>query len=210
MPAQTGGRNAYASQIENLLNGYFNHFPEERARLQVLCGQVLDGGTELCDRRTLPGHLTGSALVLNLERQTALLIRHKFLQRWLQPGGHLDPDEHPLAGARRELAEEAGVADFVRVHPWHEEQGVPLDIDSHVIPANENKSEPEHLHHDWLYVFIMDGDQDVKLQEDEVSHFNWVPLAEFRGGAYGKRLDRVLEKLQQLRFIEMAKGNNHG
>lgn len=30
---------------------------------------------------------------------------------WLPPGGHIEPDEHPLETARRELAEELGVVD---------------------------------------------------------------------------------------------------
>lgn len=38
-----------------------------------------------------------------------LLIKHKKLQMWMSPGGHLDPDEMPHQAAEREFWEEAGI-----------------------------------------------------------------------------------------------------
>ena len=42
------------------------------------------------DRMTMPGHLTGSAVVFNHDATETLLLFHTKLQRWLQPGGHAD------------------------------------------------------------------------------------------------------------------------
>jgi 8-oxo-dGTP diphosphatase len=39
-----------------------------------------------------------------------LLVRHKRLGTWLPVGGELEPGETPLEAARRELAEETGLA----------------------------------------------------------------------------------------------------
>jgi ADP-ribose pyrophosphatase YjhB (NUDIX family) len=39
-----------------------------------------------------------------------LLLWHRKLQRWLPPGGHIEPDELPDEAAMREVAEETGVA----------------------------------------------------------------------------------------------------
>ncbi len=38
-----------------------------------------------------------------------LLVRHRKLDLWLAPGGHLDPGELPHLGAEREVFEETGV-----------------------------------------------------------------------------------------------------
>lgn len=38
-----------------------------------------------------------------------LLVRHRKLNLWLAPGGHLDPEELPHIGAEREVFEETGV-----------------------------------------------------------------------------------------------------
>lgn len=191
----------YVRKIQALLDGYFALFPADKDRLSVLREQVTLGEPELCNRKTLPGHLTGSALVLQLPKQSALLIKHNFLQRWLQPGGHLDPFELPVQGARRELYEEVGGLSAT-LHPWHETTGSPLDIDSHVIPANASKLEPDHLHHDWLYLFLLDSGKDFNLQEEEVSGFSWIPLSDLSIGNYGKRLMRVYKKAVELKLFD--------
>ena len=36
-----------------------------------------------------------------LEEQKVLLIFHKKLQKWLPPGGHIEPNEAPPEAARR-------------------------------------------------------------------------------------------------------------
>ena len=53
-------------------------------------------------------HVTASALVTG--RRGVLLHKHKRLGLWLQPGGHIDAGEAPWDAARRETAEETGLA----------------------------------------------------------------------------------------------------
>jgi ADP-ribose pyrophosphatase YjhB (NUDIX family) len=50
-----------------------------------------------------------TATVYIIEQQRTLLILHRKLNKWLPPGGHLDPNETPPEGARREAREETGV-----------------------------------------------------------------------------------------------------
>lgn len=75
-----------------------------------------------------PTHVTASAVVVG--DAGVLLHRHKRLQRWLQPGGHIDPGEEPADAARRETLEETGLA---ATHPGSEP--VLLDADVHRLPA---------------------------------------------------------------------------
>jgi len=54
-------------------------------------------------------HVTASAIVVSDDRRRVVLHRHKRLQLWLQPGGHIDTDELPWHGALREAIEETGL-----------------------------------------------------------------------------------------------------
>ncbi len=66
--------------------------------------------------RSLPMHVTGSALIVHPASGRVLLRWHPRQQAWLQVGGHGDPGEtDPLGIAEREAAEETGLADLV---PW--------------------------------------------------------------------------------------------
>ena len=98
-----------------------------------------------------PGHFTASAFVLSPDHRDLLLIYHDKLERWLQPGGHIDAtDESLLEAALRELWEETGL-DFSVV----EVTSPPvLDVDIHGIPANSRKGEPSHLHFDVRLLFV--------------------------------------------------------
>ena len=78
------------------------------ARERVL-GLLELHGESLADRTTAPGHLTGSALVVDQAGERVVLLLHTKLRRWLQPGGHADGD-HELAGvALKEASEETGI-----------------------------------------------------------------------------------------------------
>lgn len=93
-----------------------------------------------------PGHVTATGLVLGLDGRQILLVHHRRLDRWLTPGGHVEPeDAGPGEAARREVIEETGVSLLGSADS-------PLvGIDVHGIPAKG--AEPYHLHHDLLFLF---------------------------------------------------------
>lgn len=123
-------------------------------------------------RRTFePGHVTASAFVLSPDGGAVLLIRHRTLGRWLQPGGHVEAsDPDIVAAARREVVEETGVEalHLAPGDPWL------LDIDVHDIPANPAKGEPAHQHFDVRVLFQA---HDLALRDTgEVDGVAWVDL----------------------------------
>jgi 8-oxo-dGTP pyrophosphatase MutT (NUDIX family) len=59
------------------------------------------------DEHADPVHVTGSALVVG--RRGIVLLRHKSLGIWVQPGGHIDAGETPWEAAVREATEETGL-----------------------------------------------------------------------------------------------------
>ncbi len=115
----------------------------------------------------VPGHFTASAFLLSPDEKAVLLILHRKLRRWLQPGGHIERhDADILAAARRELLEEASVA---KADPIGLE---PFDVDVHQIPALG--SEPSHHHFD-VRVLLRARSWAIRAGA-EVEDARWVPL----------------------------------
>jgi 8-oxo-dGTP pyrophosphatase MutT (NUDIX family) len=112
---------------------------------------VLDLDGDCFGKRTFtPGHVTSSALVVSPDGEHILLVAHRDFGFWMQPGGHLDPeDADVLAAARRELSEEAGLRSIDRPE-WA--RGI-LDVDVHNVPAGMKRGEPAHNHFDVRFAF---------------------------------------------------------
>lgn len=119
-------------------------------------------------RETLAGHFTGSAWLVSADGHRVLLMHHRKLQRWLQPGGHAD-GEADLAGvALREAEEETGLTDL-------EVMPVLFDVDRHVIPARG--AEPEHWHYDARYVVVARGSEAFAANEESLG-LAWRDIAD--------------------------------
>jgi 8-oxo-dGTP pyrophosphatase MutT (NUDIX family) len=96
--------------------------------------------------RTIPLHVTASALIVHPESGRVLLRWHQRQHAWLQVGGHADPGEtDPLAIALREAEEETGLADLV---PWPDAQLRHVVI----VPVPFSAREPAHQHADLRFV----------------------------------------------------------
>lgn len=85
---------------------------------------------DACLRSCVPGHLTASALVLDATAEHALLTLHPRVGRWLQLGGHCEPEDVSLAAAAlREATEESGIRGL-RLEP------TPIHLDVHPITCS--------------------------------------------------------------------------
>ncbi len=121
-------------------------------------------------KRTLTtGHVTGSAWIINPACSHALMLHHKKLDRWLQPGGHIEEELDILNSALREAQEETGISDLKIV------SDAIFDLDIHVIPAN--KKEAEHQHYDIRYLFEAELDATPAVS-DESNDVRWFTLDE--------------------------------
>jgi len=117
-------------------------------------------------RTTQSGHITGSAIVMDQHEPEFLLIKHRKLNRWLQPGGHVhEQDESVLATAIRETNEETGHAACLTSL----RDGI-LHVDVHEISARPE--EPAHLHYDIRYLLIAARGVS-RIAEDEVLEAEW-------------------------------------
>ncbi|MFW0791998.1 NUDIX hydrolase [Gordonia sp. CPCC 205333] len=70
----------------------------------------LAANPDACLRRSASGHLTASALVLDDRGTHTLLTLHPRIGRWVQLGGHMEPEDPSVdAAALREATEESGL-----------------------------------------------------------------------------------------------------
>jgi 8-oxo-dGTP pyrophosphatase MutT (NUDIX family) len=140
------------------------------------------------DRQTLDGHITGSAIVVDSTYQYMLLLHHRKLDRWLQPGGHCDGNPDSLAVARQEVQEETGLLSATPVSDQI------FDVDVHRIPLKGTT--PEHWHYDIRYLFIADLEEAFQQSEQEVMALKWVPLDQLLMMVSDESLRRAQNKLK--------------
>lgn len=138
-------------------------------------------------RSCLEGHLTGSAWLLAPGGREALLLRHRKLQRWLQPGGHADGDEDLLRVALREAKEESGIRGISALSTEI------FDVDIHEIPARPG--EPRHRHFDVR--FLLQAPCREAVVSDESEGAAWVRLEELAAGE-GPDCDESVRRMARL------------
>ncbi|MGF9758610.1 NUDIX domain-containing protein [Microvirga sp. 0TCS3.31] len=150
------------------------NIPDER---HDLLRRQIAIGDDIHSRGTFPGHVTTSAFILDEAGERILLIHHRSLDRWLQPGGHYEAPEDLAVSGLREAVEETGM-EGLALDPWHRTSGLPVDIDSHRIPARPERGEPEHWHHDIRYVVRAEEGGAVRPDLREVHGAAWRDVRE--------------------------------
>ncbi len=163
----------------------------ERAHLAAITDLVRTTAEPFSRSQFAPGHLTASAFVVDASRSRVLLILHAKLRRWLQPGGHIEPDDpNLLAAARREVQEETGLRALKLL-------AAPLDVDVHEIPAR--KSDPGHRHYDVRFLFEA---ADLLVQPaDDAVQAQWVELSAVSGIDSDESVQRAVRKIAQLQRV---------
>lgn len=131
-------------------------------------------------------HFTASAFVID-ERKRVLLLWHRKMQRWMPPGGHVDPNELPQDAAVRECKEETGLdislrhdhqPDFFTSHPEEGRMLIsPTMMFLEEIPANGQH--PAHQHMDFVFVaHPLDPLQPLAIDTHEAADLRWFTLDE--------------------------------
>ena len=143
--------------------------------------------TRCFERSLLEGHITGSAWITSPGRDRVLLIHHRKLDRWFQPGGHTDGDPDVAAVALREAREETGLTGI--------QPGSPaiFDVDIHAIPARGDV--PEHLHYDIRFLFRTQIISPHLVGENrEVKAIRWLLPDEAEQLADSESISRMVRK----------------
>ncbi len=92
-------------------------------------------------RSCAPAHLTASAIVIDPAGARVVLVHHRKVGLWLQPGGHCEIEDESLAGAAlREATEETDLAGLRLL------DGI-LRLDRHRAPCASSWSGPGPMEH---------------------------------------------------------------
>lgn len=182
----------HRQEVISLLDAHQTRFMEEAAYVAKARGFVT-ANEDCFDRELWPGHVTGSAWVLNPARDQVLLLHHRKHGKWFQPGGHADGDSDILRVALRETAEETGLNPTqIRLI----DRAI-FDVDIHSIPATSQA--PRHEHIDIR--FLVEIDDDLPIPGNDESHqVLWVPLPQVARFNNNRSTHRMVEKTRRLRL----------
>jgi 8-oxo-dGTP pyrophosphatase MutT (NUDIX family) len=183
--------------VIQLLTAYRDANPTEAAVADRILALV-NSRSDCFDRTCRPGHLTGSAWVVSPDGERHLLLHHRKLDKWLQPGGHADGQTDLAEVALREAFEETGLESLRVVTDNH---GVAvLDLDVHDIPAryapDGSLIEDGHEHHDVRFLFQADADESLCIN-DESNELRWCTPEEVLSLTQEWSVLRLLEKARQ-------------
>jgi 8-oxo-dGTP pyrophosphatase MutT (NUDIX family) len=181
------GRNAApasvsAAHLAGQLADYRQRHPGEEAVVDRFF-ELIGSRADCFERSCLPGHVTGSAWLIDAGGAEVLLTHHRKLDLWVQLGGHSDGDPDTCSVARREAEEESGLEVELLL------PGI-FDLDIHTIPAR--RGEPAHLHFDVRYAFVSRSGRNYRVS-DESHDLAWVPITDvhrFTGEASMLRMAR--------------------
>ena len=121
----------------------------------------IENNPDCLSRENLPGHITCSSWIYNLEEDRFLLTHHRKLNKWLQLGGHADKCFDPLEVAINEAVEESGIYQICVL------DRNPVHLDIHKIADN-------HYHYDIRFCFKVYKDNFIA--SDESFNLTWTTL----------------------------------
>lgn len=175
----------------DLLDLFVPYDLSENESLQKIKDFVL-AHPECFGHSVLPGHVTGSAFVVDREYEYTLLTHHKKMNMWLQFGGH--SDDHPIVSetAMREAQEESGLEDIRYTILGN----TIFDIDVHTIPVHGTS--PKHTHYDVRFLFTANREEPLTVSH-ESNDLSWIRLEDVVNYNSHPELLRMVGKVIRLK-----------
>lgn len=175
-----------------LLNLLRQHIPVDSTEQAMTSATItfVEQHPDCFERSLLVGHVTGSAWIVSPNRDYVVLIHHRKLDRWLQPGGHADGDSDVAAVALREAGEETGLT-ALRLMSRRGELAPIFDVDMHVIPARGDV--PKHWHYDIRFLVEADPAEPFGVS-DEVKNIRWFSLRRVKRYTDSESIWRMIRK----------------
>lgn len=162
--------------------------PEQERLRQLFLAQLM-ASDDAVYRHLHPDHLTASTVVFRDDLTHVLLTLHRKLGRWLQTGGHCEPeDTHLSSAALREAREESGIDELVI-------DEVPVLLSRHEVPCGPQR--PAH-HLDVQYATTARSDAAAVLSEESLD-LRWFAIDALPNGTDSSVRDLVSAGVSRLR-----------
>ncbi len=181
------------NNIIKLLTSYKEKYPTESALADEFLSLINDYEDSFF-RTNFFGHITGSAWVIDSAARV-LMMHHKKLDKWLQPGGHCDGEFDVMNVAKREVVEETGLEDLSLLSPEI------LDIDKHYIPPKG--AEPEHFHFDIRFIFKANHPEKI-IKNEESNDLKWFTDTKLNQMNLPESIMRMHRKAQKVLNVEVS------
>ncbi len=170
---------------------------EDARRLQAF---LRENPKDWFSRSNLFGHVTGSGFAVDPSWERMVLVHHRKLGKWLQPGGHSEEETLPHETALREVQEETGLGSLrlfdLRTRSFASAKDpLPFDVDIHFIP--DRAKEKGHFHFDVRYLF--EADSTIISCSEESHEVRWFPLEEFIENSFEPSVSEAAVKILALK-----------
>ena len=118
-------------------------------------------------------HFCVSVYVFNPKSKNFLMVNHKKLGKWVQPGGHIELNEDPEEASLREVFEETGIKVKLigKRYPREEDYITPIAIQKNIVKEN-------HIHIDFVYLAYPLENQVEVQNVEETDGLEWFTLEE--------------------------------
>ncbi len=172
---------------------------EEKNRQRFIA--LIRGQEKPFNRYATPKHFTATAFIVNPAMTHTLLIKHKKLGVWINPGGHCDDLESVHETALMEVLEETGlknlrpVAGFLDLHCY--DYIVKRGKMSHVKTKVPHKS--EEADYDTAILVIGDMSEKITLADREVGDYKWVKIDDLVKTSNKSSFRRIVPKIKALK-----------
>lgn len=142
-----------------------------------------------------------SVYALLIKNDKILMVQKKSNSLWDFPGGGIDPGETIEQAITREISEELGTQNIKIIHngkttnkyDWPEKE-----VQKHFDKTGILRKGQEQ---NFVIVQFNGQDSDIKLQEDELLSYKWVPVSELKlNMSYQDQYDTVIKVLHEYNF----------
>jgi 8-oxo-dGTP pyrophosphatase MutT (NUDIX family) len=172
--------NPALTDLENILKSLTPFDEKEKEDIDFIISRIRTT-PDILQETCVEGHVTGSALLLDVSSGKFLLHFHKKVKKWLQFGGHMDGELNPADTALREVKEESGIEN---IYFFPSKNDVtPIDIEIQQIP--EYNAKPAHLHYDFRFLIATDTPEQLNTGLENVSNeFAWISIEDIDDPKY--------------------------
>lgn len=176
---------------QQLLDQLRNHNPidAEEERMLGQCVRFAEAYENCFDPGLGIGHFTAASWITCPNSQSVILLHHRKLNKWLQPGGHIEANETARQASLREAVEETGLNGLSLIT-----ENI-FDIDIHMIP--EINGHPPHFHFDIRYHYTL-PELLTPRNNKESKEVKWVDLKLVPDFNHQPSLIRMVKKTSDL------------